>query len=193
MHEVTLFCGPREVYRERNEKEVAEAYTKMAADQFDRLVVFKPEYAAAFRDSPDYEEEVNRKEGKHVNLTIFYRQPIVTIGGDNVSLVSSSNLFNPECSLKNDDDKPLYLPDIEVIQIAGSMRDVEKMVSGVRELYEAQNGWAVYVHDGATRTKRVNGNPKRFSEPIEILDPQTLLLIAAEKVRYDPNRLCFSV
>ena len=188
---ITLFNCPGNVYRGKQEREVAELYTNMASHGYDALIKFEPNYASEFVQTPDHTERIGKKQNKDLDYTIFSKQPVISVGGNRVSLISSSNLFTPECHLVTSEGNPLYLPDLEVIEIAGSMNDIDKMVSGIKDLYAGQNVWTVNVYANQLPKKNVKGAGNRFSGEIEVLEPMTLKEIAKNLFGYEMDRLCF--
>jgi hypothetical protein len=66
------------------------------------------------------------------------------------------------------------------------------MVSGISDLYVAQNNWKVNNYDGSLPRKSVQSNEQRFSGPIDVLDPTGLREVARDRFAYSFDKLCFS-
>jgi len=193
MKEITLFCVPGDNYKGKLELDVAKEYTKMASDEYDKIIRFEEEYAEKFAMNPDYSKLLFPKEGKNINLSVFAHQPVKYINNERVELRSSSNLFNPEFKLVS--DKPLYLPDMEVIQITGQIEDLDRMTGAIINLYMGQNNWEVYVHDSPIKRIQVKPdkiNRNRFKGNMEILDPREMIEIANRRTSYDSRRLAWT-
>ncbi len=196
MVETLLFCSPGKSYRGQLELEVSKAYTKMASNDFDKMIGFERGYADKFVKNPDYQEkEIILKEGRPVDLSVFAYQPVISVHGRPVKINSFSNIFNVRCDLK-DSKNQIYLPDLEVIEIFGSEEDKGLMISAIEDLYFENNGWKVCLYQGQMKEKQIfpqEPNKVRFNGvSIPILDPDSLLRAAKEFVGYDLNKLAWT-
>ncbi len=184
MPEVTLFCGPGEVYRGLPESEVVQRYMLMAEREFDRLIRFDDQYAREHVDTPDFQETLGLKGGKPLVFTVFAEQPVVYVGGEPVRITSSSNLFTPRYK------KGVWLPDLEVIQVASeNARDVDVMLLELENLYAGKNNWKTFRWRSRLKRKKVPGSGR--IEALEVIDSEETRRIAKDVVDYDPEKLCF--
>ena len=131
MSELIIFCNPKQVYSGKLEQEVARDYTKMAIEDYDKLISFDKKYMT-FVETPDYETVVGQKNGRNLLLILFANQPMIRIGSINNRFKSSSYLFNPES-----ENEEVLLPDLDIVQIDG----VSALPPGHANLYKANAGW----------------------------------------------------
>ncbi len=183
MSELIVFCNPRQVYAGKLELDIAREYTKMAIDDYDKLISFDEKYLP-FVETPDYEFCIGKKGSRNLLLNLFAQQPMTRVGDVYENFKSSSYLFNPESK------EELCLPDLDVVQIEGDyqVRDAAKTI---KQFYESF-GWEAYIFDGQIE-ERIVVNPisDRYDGPIEIIPPGILREIAEETVGYDVEGLCF--
>ena len=183
MSELIVFCNPQQVYEGKLEQDIAREYTKMAIDDYDKLISFDEKYMP-FVETPDYEFAIGKKGNRNLLLTLFAQQPMTRVGDVYENFKSSSYLFNPESK------EGLCLPDLDVIQIEGNsqVRDAAKTI---KQFYE-NFGWETYIFDGRIE-ERIVVNPisERYDKSIEIIPPEILREIAEETVEYDLEELCF--
>jgi len=184
MSELIIFCNPKQVYLGKLEQDVARDYTKMAIEDYDKLISFDKKYIP-FVETPDYESIVGQKNGRNLLLTLFANQPMIRVGDINNKFQSSSYLFNPESS-----DEDLLLPDLDIVQIDG-VSQVRDAANSIKHFYE-MFGWQAYIFDGKIEDKKeINPTSNRYNQPIQIINPEILKEIAKEKVRYSLTDLCF--
>ena len=184
MSELIIFCIPQQVYAGKPEQDIAKEYTKMAIEDYDRLISFDENYMP-FVEAPDYGSVVGQKNERNLLLTLFAQQPMIRVGDINNNFLSSSYLFNPESS-----DEGLLLPDLDIIQINGDSQ-VREAANTIKQFYE-EFGWRAYIFEGKiTERKEINPAYGRYKQPIEIIDPDVLREIAKEKVGYSLTDLCF--
>ena len=184
MPKLIIICNPEDAYREKLEQDVAREYTKMAINDYDRLVSFDQKYLP-FVETPDYEANVGKKQGRNLTLTLFTQQPMIRIGDIQGSFISSSYLFNPESG-----HDELLLPDLDIIQIEGASQ-VREGADIIKAFYE-KFGWKIFIYDGKiTDIKKVKSPSERFEDKIEIINPTALQELAKEKVGYSITDLCF--
>lgn len=183
MKEVIIFCNPADVYRGLSPEEVDQKYRQMAISDFDAMLTFHKDYEP-YMEIPDFIEDVATKDGSDISLVVFAKQPITRVENINKNFTSSSYLFNPLSR------KELMLPDLDVIQLAGTSH-VDEAANVISNLYQS-NGWKTIIHEGSiTDTIVVNTNSSRFFDKIEIINPSALREIAKHIVCYDMDRLSF--
>ena len=184
MSELIIFCNPRQVYQGKLEQDVARDYTKMAIEDYDRLIFFDKKYMP-FVETPDYETIVGQKNGKNLLLTLFANQPMIRVGTIDNRFQSSSYLFNPES-----ESEDLLLPDLDIVQING-VSQVRDAANTIKQFYD-KFGWQTYIFDGKISDKKeINPTSDRYNHSIQIINPEILRDIAKEKVGYNPKDLCF--
>ena len=189
LHRVLLFCSPADAYRNMPESKVAHAYTKFAVEDYDKLIKFGPNYDA---EIPDAKLCIGIKGDRDWILTVFAEQPVQKIANVNYSLISTSYLFNPECTLENK-----LLPDLDVIELKGKQK-VTDAANEIKKFYEKE-GWEVAFHYDKVRKIDVQEkdqtclsyNKERFPRKITMLDYAELIRLAEEKVDYTLLGLCF--
>lgn len=182
---VTLFCNPGNAYKGMSEQEAARAYTKMAIEEFDALVLFSPDYEP-FKEKPDLVMKVMEKGGRKLNLTLFENQSWARIGRMENHVFSSSYLFNPETGLEG-----MLLPDLDVVVIS-SLSDSRASEAGLEIIkFYNSHGWEVGMCAGFINKISASLNPERFGKPAKILDPAALIERARQLTDYDKEKLCF--
>jgi hypothetical protein len=182
--ELIVFCNPQRVYAGEPEQDIARDYTKMAIEDYDKLVSFDKEYLH-YVETPDYGSVVGKKNGRNLRLTLFAQQPMIKVGNIGESFTSSSYLFNPEST-----NGELLLPDLDIVQISGAFQ-VRRAANTIGDFYK-KFGWRTYVFEGTVGDRmKINSATNRFNQPIEILNPDVLREIAKEKVGYSLADLCF--
>ena len=182
-----IFCMPGGIYRGKSELQVAEGYTKMAIIDYDKLISFGEEYMP-FVEVPDYEEVVSKKNGRNLLLTLFSQQKMIRVGGVKEDFISSSYLFNPSHSLKED----LLLPDLDIVQISGESF-VDLAVKTIGDFYK-RRGWEFKVIKRGFPSKKsvkLEDNWRGLNK-LEIFDPLELLVLSQDLVGYDPSLLCWN-
>jgi hypothetical protein len=191
MKEIVMILGPGNTYRGKPEMEVAENYTRLASEDYDRIVVFGEGYKE-ISEEWDHEENLGQKGGRSLDGYVFARQPVIGIGKTNVDIISSSTIIIPYCGLKRSDGSGLYLPDMEVIQVAGSPEDMRTMKEAITKLY-CRNGWVLDIFDGNIKRKPIDRISERTDIPerIDIIDPSDAREVARQRIGYDPGRLCW--
>ncbi len=183
MSELIVFCNPQQVYRGKLEQDVARDYTKMAIEDYDKLISFDEKYMP-FVETPDYDSNVGSKNGRSLLLTLFAQQPMIRVGNVHRNFQSSSYLFNPES------DSELLLPDLDIVQLEGNSQ-IKDAAKTIKQFYEAF-GWKAYIFDGKISDKQeITPTSSRLQKTIEIINPAILRYIAKEKVRYVLDNLCF--
>lgn len=184
MSELIIFCNPKQVYSGKLEKDIDRDYTKMAIEDYDKLISFNEEYMP-FVEIPDYESVVGQKNGRNLLFALFFNQPVIKVGHINSKFQSSSYLFNPKSI-----DESLLLPDLDIIQIEG-VSQVRDAANTIKKFYEAF-GWQTYIFDGKIEDKKeIKPTSNRYNQSIQIIDPKILREIAKEKVNYNLTDLCF--
>ena len=184
MSELIIFCNPKQVYSGKLEQDIARDYTKMAIEDYDKLISFDQKYMS-FVETPDYEPIVSQKNGRNLLLTLFANQPMIRVGNINNRFQSSSYLFNPESS-----DEDLILPDLDIVQIEG-VTQVRAAANTIKRFYE-KFGWQTYIFDGKIKErKEISPTSNRFDTSIQIIDPNILREIAKEKLNYSLVNLAF--
>ncbi|MBT7296445.1 hypothetical protein HN836_02200, partial [Candidatus Woesearchaeota archaeon] len=182
--ELIIFCNPKQVYSGKLEQEVARDYTKMAIEDYDKLISFDKKYMT-FVETPDYETVVGQKNGRNLLLILFANQPMIRIGSINNRFKSSSYLFNPES-----ENEEVLLPDLDIVQIDG-VSQVRSAANTIKQFYD-KFGWQTYIFDGKITDKQeINPTSDRYNHSIQIMNPELLRNIAKEKVDYNPKDLCF--
>jgi len=184
MSELIIFCNPKQVYQGKLERDVARDYTKMAMEDYDKLISFDKKYLP-FVEIPDYETVVGQKNGRNLLLTLFANQPMIRVGSIDNRFKSSSYLFNPESERED-----LLLPDLDIIQIDG-VSQVKNAANKIKQFYD-KFGWQTYIFDGNILDKKeINPTSDRYNHSIQIINPEILRDIAKEKVGYNTKDLCF--
>lgn len=186
LYRALLLCSPADTYRNMSESEAAQAYTKFAIEDYDKLVTFMPSYDPS---KFDLKQLVGNKEKKDIYETIFAEQPVVRAGNVRCSMRSTSYLFNPECSLEGD----LLLPDLDAVELYGPP-EVYAAAAEIKKFYE-KAGWKVEMATGRLgelpRGHVDADNKDRFPRGLEVLSPALIVGLANQTVGYNREKLCF--
>tara|TARA_Y100000310_G_scaffold334750_1_gene415209 strand:- start:3299 stop:3883 length:585 start_codon:yes stop_codon:yes gene_type:complete len=182
-----LFAVPKEGIYQDSREEIAEAYRQMSEQDFDALLEFHPSYLE-HQNTPDHARKLGKKGGLDLALTMFIGQRITGVRETNFPGLSGSYLFR---ILDTSNDPILHLPDLEVVSLMTyKLRPKhEAAIEEIAQFYE-QHGWRTHTHRALIREREMI-TPKRFSGPIEIVQPAELQRIAQQHLDYDPERLAF--
>ncbi|MCK4634580.1 MAG: hypothetical protein KAT37_01780 [Candidatus Aenigmarchaeota archaeon] len=178
-----VFCNPEDTYKGKSEEEVARIYTKMAIEDYDKLISFEESYMPHV-ETPDYVRKVSEKENRDLMLTLFAKQPVTRVGQIKSNFTSSSYLFNPAS------DSNQLLPDLDVIELEGG-KDTENAAYEIASFY-VDYGWSAAVVDTEIlKTKNMKPDSNRFGDSLEIKDPKSIINLAAFQVDYNKKKFCF--
>ncbi|MGD9275870.1 MAG: hypothetical protein PVJ67_01730 [Candidatus Pacearchaeota archaeon] len=188
---IIITCPGKGIYQGLSERKIAEVYTKMASDDFDKFVGFSESYAnSEATENPDLEREIHEKEGRKIILGTFARQPLLNVGDvDARGFISSSYIFNPSYNSKN-----LWLPDLEVVSFRGENKNkLRDILYNMVEFYSGYNWNTIICNDFKNKEKfgfQIQNKNRGFAHA----RAPKLEAIAkrAESIGYDLEKLFFT-
>lgn len=180
--ERTLILVPNKAYKKLSKLEAGERYMKMASTGYDNLMTFDKSYEPV-KEEEDYRGVVRGGPFGEIDLFVFYKQPIVKVGGIESEVVSTSNVMLLGC--EKVDNGEICFPYMEAIEVEGGHGDhVQNFVNAISNLYVINNNWRMAISSAPLKRKNVKCLTDRF-ESIDILDTKKLINLASDGIYFN--------